>query len=599
MFFSIKRTLNYKKGFGLIETIISVSIFLLVAVSIYGGFTQILKVLSVLKTKTLAANIANEQIEIVRNLPYTKVGIIDGIPSGSIPRVQKVIRDGISFEITASIQDIDDPFDGQIGGTPNDTSPADYKIVEFALKCENCNYPEEIKYVTRVSPQSLETEGNNGALFVRVFDANGNSVSGASVHVLNNQASSTIDINEVTNLNGLFQIVNAPTGTNAYKITVTKDGYSADSTYSIGDLLNPNKPNATIVSGQITQLSFFIDKLSNLAVNTKTDTCTAIPNVNFRLFGSKTIGEGVLKYDKNKTTDALGARDVVGLEWDNYLFEILDNSFDLAGSSNLFPLVLNPDNEQNIDLILKPSNPNALLVQVTDGQTGLPLSDAYIKIKSSTNNTSTLVTGKGFVYQTDWSNGDGQENFIDNKKYFLQDGGIEDSDIEGVLHLRKLGEDYVSQGELISSIFDFGAESKIASFNWENVDQPSGTSIRMQIATNQILTATTTWDFVGPDGTSNTYYTNSGQSIATIHEGVRYLRYKIFMDSNDSSVTPELSNIAFTYTTGCNPLGQVLFQGLSNGSYSLDITRDGYATYSVENISINNSWQMYNAIMTP
>ncbi len=599
MFFSIKRTLKYKKGFGLIETIISVSIFLLVAVSIYGGFTQILKVLSVLKTKTLAANIANEQIEIVRNLPYVQVGIIDGIPSGSIPRVQKIIRDGISFDVTASIQDIDDPFDGQIGGNPNDTSPADYKIIEFILKCENCNYPEEIKYVTRVSPQSLETEGNNGALFVRVFDANGNAISGANINILNNQGSSTIDIDETTNLSGLFQIVNAPTGTNAYKITVTKDGYSTDSTHSISEVLNPNKPDATVISGQITQLSFFIDKLSNLSVNTKNDICAPVSNVDFRIFGSKTIGEGVLKYDKNKTTDASGIRDIVGLEWDNYLFEILDNSFDLAGSSNLFPLVLNPNNEQNIDLILKPANPNSLLVQVTDGQTGLPLSDAYVKIKSSTNNTSTLVTGKGFVYQTDWSLGDGQDNFVDAKKYFIQDGGIENSEVGGIIRLRKLGDNYVSQGELISSTFDFGVESNLTSFSWENVDQPYGTSIRMQIATNEILTATTTWNFVGPDGTSNTYYSNSGQSISNAHQGIRYLRYKIFMNSNDSSVTPELSNIAFTYTTGCNPLGQVLFQGLSGGNYSLDITRDGYSTYSVENIQINNSWQMYNAVMTP
>lgn len=599
MFFSIKRTLNYKKGFGLIETIISVSIFLLVAVSIYGGFTQILKVLSVLKTKTLVANIANEQIEIVRNLPYTNVGIVDGLPVGSIPRVQKIIRDGISFEITTSIQDVDDPFDGQIGGNPNDTSPADYKIVEFTLRCENCNYPEEIKYVTRVSPQSLETQGNNGALFVRVFDASGNSISGANVHIFNNQGSSTIDIDETTNLNGLFQIVDAPTGTNAYKITVTKDGYSTDSTYSIVDFLNPNKPDATVASGQITQLSFFIDKLSDLSVNTKTDSCVEIPNVDFRLFGSKTISEGVLKYDKNKTTDSTSLRNIIGLEWDNYLFEILDNSFDLAGSSSLFPLVLNPDNQQNIDLILKPANPNSLLVQVTDGQTGLPLSDAYVKIKSSTNNISTLVTGKGFIYQTDWSGGDGQENFSNNKKYFLQDGGIEDVDTEGVIHLRKLGEDYVSQGELISSTFDLGAISNILSFNWDSVSQPLGTSIKMQIATNEIVTATSTWNFVGPDSTSNTYYTNSEQTISNNNQNIRYLRYKIFMNSNDSSVTPELSNIAFTYTTGCDPLGQVLFQGLSGGNYSLEITRDGYAIYSVENISINNSWQMYNAIMTP
>lgn len=588
MFFSFKRTFKKNKGFGLVEMIISIAVFLLVAVSIYGGFVQILKVLSVLKTKTLMANLANEQIEIVRNLPYSDVGIVAGIPSGKITRNQTIIRDGTSFNVVVSIQNIDDPFDGQIGQTPGDPSPADYKLVEFTIKCTECNYPEEVKYYTKVSPFALETTGNDGALFIRVFDSSGSPIPSANVNVLNNNGTTTIDIDETTNVNGLFSIVSAPTGTNAYKITVTKSGYSTDKTYSI-NVANPNpsKPDATVVSGQVTELSFSIDELSDLSVKTKDSKCSDISNINFKISGSKTIGENILKYSANKTTNGSGLVDISGLEWDNYLFEILSSGFDLVGSSNIFPLILNPGNNQNLDLILAASNPRTLLVQVIDSQTGLPISDAEVKLTSSTNNRETLTTGKGFIGQTDWS----------GSNYFSQTN-LETSNPVGVLTLAKSGDDYLSNGELISNTFDIGTTTNFGILTWGNSDQPANTEVKFQIATNEIITSTSTWDFVGPSGAAS-YYTNPNQTLNQIHNGGRYLRYKILMSTLDNNFSPQISNVAFTYNSECAPPGQVAFQNLNAGNYSLEITKSGYATYSVQDISINQNWQMHNAIMTP
>jgi len=601
MFFSLKRTFQKNKGFGLVEAIVATAIFSLVAFSVYGGFVQVLKVLNVLKTKTLAANLANEQIEIIRNLPYVDVGIVNGLPSGKIPRNQSLVRDGITFEVTTSVQDIDDSFDGVIGGTPNDLSPADYKLVEVKLQCRDCNYSDEIKYYSRVSPQTLETQGNNGALFIRVFDANGVPVVGANINIKNFQASTTIDIDEVTNNEGLFQIVDAPTGTNAYQITVTKDGYSIDKTYSVGDVNNPNpdKLDATVVSGQVTQVSFSIDRLSDFSVQTKTSSCASVPDIDFRIYGSKTIGEGILKFDKNKVTDGDGLRNILGLEWDNYLFDILDTNYDLAGTSNILPLSLNPNNNQSLDLILVPAEPKSLLVQVIDGQTRLPLSEAFVKITSPTNNTATLITGEGFFEQTDWSGGAGQENFDIKNKYFSQNGNIDDSNPVGVIKLVKIGENYLSHGEIISSIFDIGTTTNFGILTWGNVDQPVGTEVKFQVASNEIVSATTTWDFVGPDGTNGTYYEIPNQTIGSQHNGAQYFRYKIILDTINTSNTPQISNVAFTYNTDCAPVGQVLFQNLVNGDYSLEVTKDGYSTYSLENISIGADWQMYNVIMTP
>jgi len=600
MFFSIKRNFQKNRGFGLVETLVAVTIFSLVAFSVYAGFTQILKVMSVLKIKNLAVNLVNEQIEIVRNLPYSEVGIIEGLPLGKIPRKQNILKEGVNFEITTSIQDFDDPFDGVIGGSPNDLSPADYKIVEFTLQCKDCTYPEPVKYYTRVSPENLENQGNNGALFIRVFDADGHPVVGANVNVVNNQTFPSIDIDEITNNNGLFQIVDAPTGTSAYKINVSKNGYSTDKTYTIGSSENPNpyKTDATIASGQVTQLSFAIDKLSDLTVKTKNTSCEAVPNLDFKISGLKLIGENILKYTSNKETDENGIKNILGLEWDNYFFEILNSSYDLAGSNHLLPLTVRPNNNQDLDLIVMPSDPKSLLVQVIDGQTNLPLADAQVKISDINNNVRTLITGKGFISQTDWFEGAGQEIFYNQHKYFSQNGNIDTSNPSGVLKLIKIGNEYLPSGELISSTFDLVTTTNFGILTWGS-DQPLNTEVKIQIATNEIVNATTTWNFIGPDGTNNTYYTSPDQNINPDHNGDQYVRYKIFLSSSDPNTTPQISNIAFTYNTECAPLGQVLFQNLNSGNYSLEIIKDGYQTYSVQNISINENWQNFNVLMTP
>jgi type II secretory pathway pseudopilin PulG len=111
------------KGFGLVETLVGVAVFVAVSVAAYGGFINTLEGVKVLRAKNTATNLANEQIEIIRNLPYDDVGIVDGIPVGKIPRDQIIERDNITFEVNTSVRNVDDPFDGQIGETPNDLSP--------------------------------------------------------------------------------------------------------------------------------------------------------------------------------------------------------------------------------------------------------------------------------------------------------------------------------------------------------------------------------------------------------------------------------------------------------------------------------------------
>ncbi|MEI6494934.1 MAG: hypothetical protein WCO03_02630, partial [bacterium] len=102
--------------------------------------------------------------------------------------------------------------------------------------------------------------------------------------------------------------------------------------------------------------------------------------------------------------------------------------------------------------------------------------------------------------------------------------------------------------------------------------------------------ATTTWDFLGPDGTGGTYYTATSTHINSIHTGGRYIRYQLFLSTTDTHYSPLISDVAITYSSACTPFGQVLFQGLSTGTSTLTVSRSGYQTYTAQ-VGTLAGWQ--------
>jgi prepilin-type N-terminal cleavage/methylation domain-containing protein len=591
-----------KNGFGLVETLVGVAVFTIIALAAYKGYAQIMRGVQVLKVKTTATNLANEQIEIIKNLPYVDVGIVDGLPAGKIPRDQTLDRGGIDFLVNTSIRDIDDPFDGQIGEEPNDLSPADYKLVEITISCSDCSLDSELKYYAHVAALNLETQGDNGALFIQVLDANGQPIQGADVHVFNNEVED-IDIDETTNNSGMFQIVDAPPGTGAYEIIVSKgNDYSTDQTYTIGDPGNPvpDKPHANVSMGEVTQVTFSIDKLSELDIYTRTNTCEAIPYIDFNIHGSKTVGLDVYKTDYNEGTGSSGNIVLDDIEWDNYYLTINSSTYSFAGSSPLLPLQVNPDSSHLVDIILTPKDPNALLLKIIDPESQLPISDAQVTLLNE-DEEYTLTTDKGFLMQSDWSGGSGQEYYEDETRYYLKDGGINIS-TEGEISLSEFGGTYSSSGVLESSIFDTGSEINFGNIFWNPVDQPIDAgdgSIRFQIATNAVIDETTTWTFLGPDGTSDTYYTNSGQGIGSIHHGDRYFKYKVFLQTDSIDVTPVLANVSITFLSECAPPGQVFFKNLDEGEYSVVVEHNNYETAEIDGIVIDSEWTEYEINLIP
>ena len=97
-------------------------------------------------------------------------------------------------------------------------------------------------------------------------------------------ATSSITDNDITNNNGVLNIIGVPAGYQVYNVTSTKSGYSTATT----------SPNLTIVNGQLTSASLEIDKLSTLTISSVSPTCTAVPNFNFNLTGTKIFAGNLL-----------------------------------------------------------------------------------------------------------------------------------------------------------------------------------------------------------------------------------------------------------------------------------------------------------------
>lgn len=288
------------------------------------------------------------------------------------------------------------------------------------------------------------------------------------------------------------------------------------------------------------------------------------------------------------------------MEWDSYTVGGIDSTYDIVGVNPLNAIPLNPNSAQNVDLIVVPKNPKSLLVTVKDSSTGLPVTNATVVATSTSGYFLTQTTDRGYINQTDWSGGEGQEAYTDITKYFSDDGNIDTNNPMGGLVLKNVFGLYNTNGVITTSTIDTGSASNFGNFVWSPTDQPPATgadSVKFQMATSASSTDAV-WTYTGPDGTGSTYYTLANSAINALHNGDRYVRYKAFLSTASSTFTPNLSDIAFTYTSSCTPPGQVVFSGLSSETYTVSVSKVGYNITEVT-VPISNDWTEVIVTLSP
>ena len=582
-----------RDGASLIDVVISLGIVALLFGAIFLVYFSIVDATSNISARTAASRALAEQIETIRNLPFESVGVAGGAPSGVLPATKNVTVGNFNFVIAYTVRNIDDPFDGTIGGTPNDTSPADYKLVELRITCPTCPRFSPLSFTSTVAPKSLESSSSTGSLFINVFNAAGTPLSGAMVHVINTSTTPTIDLTDTTNNNGMLQLVGGPTSTQSYRGDVSKSGYSTDKTYPAGDPGNPNpiKTHATVAGGLVTGISFAIDATAQLTVKSSDAHCNALSNKNFSFQGGKLIGTSpdVLKFSTSSTTGASGAVSFTGLEWDTYTFSLTAASTDLLGTIPLSPLIVNPGSSNDFRFVAGSQTPDSLMVSAINAGNGAGIQGATVTLSKS-GFSETRTTGISTVTHTDWSGGG----------YSSKDAGIDVDGPPGTIKLFANASSTYSTTTtswLISNTIDVGSSTATYyTLHWNPASQPPQTgagSAKFQVAANN---DGATWNFVGPDSTSGTYYTATS-SLFDFNNN-RYMRYKVFLSTADENTTPSIDDVSVEFYSVCVPPAQVYFSGLSTGTYDITVSAPSYNS-ATSSVSVGSGWQSETVQLTP
>ncbi len=600
-FFNFRRPQNQDEfGFTLIETIAGIAIFAILIVGVLSSYAALSTSVRVAREKTVLSSLAANYLEIMRNLPYSEVGTINGNPSGSLADASNPIGttiESVQYEIYYEVTYIDDPADGTIIlGT--DSAPNDYKQAKMFIK--KLSTGTVTHFLTTVSPKGLEGLSNAGAILIKVYDASGQPISGAEVSIDNTILNPDILLDRTTDSTGQVIEVALPASVNGYHISATKAGYSTDSTYPI-TVANPNptKPDSTVVDGTVTQVSLFIDLVADLTINTVNTTCVAENGVNVNIHGSKLIGTSpdVYKYDEDLTSSG-GQIELNDTEWDTYVPALQSGEpYTIYGTSPIQQITALPGTTQEFTFVLGPSTPHSLRVIVKDASTSAALEGATVHLHKNISGADDYATTGGSIWeQLSWEGGGGQSSFSDVTRYSNDDGNVDTATAPTGLRLKILGSDYVTSASLESSTFDTGAPSGFTTIIWEPTSQVPGTAVSFQVASNN---DNATWNYIGPDGTAGTFYTTPGTSLHASHASTQYVRYKVYLSTTDDSITPVLSNVGINYVSGCNTPGQVVFPGLTaDNDYELEISLSGYTTQTVDPLTISGN-QAHEILLSP
>ncbi len=594
---------KYQTGFTLLEALMTLAIFAIIAAGVLGAYSALTRSIKTAREKTALASLADNYMEIVKNMPYSQVGTLNGNPHGNLPDYVNAISakmESFTYKIYYEVTYVDDSADGTV---PTDAEGADYKQVKMFV--QNTTTGKITYFATNVVPKGLEGTLNAGALLIKVYNANGQPVPGASVHIEGTTTSPSIILDRSSDSSGQWIEVGLPARVNGYHIVVTAPGYSTDQTYPIS-VSNPNpiKPDATIVDGQVTTVSFFIDLLSTLNIKTLNNLCQNVSGVNLNIKGAKLIGTSpdVYKYFMNWTSVA-GLIALTNLEWDTYTPTLLTGqSWVVLGTSPIQKIDVLPGTTQTFTMILNTnSTANSLLVIVKDAGTGAALENATVHLRKGGSVPQDYygVTGGSVWVQSDWTSGGGQATWSTTTpdRYFQDDANIDINSAPTGVRLKKTSGNYAASGWLESSTYDTGTSaSNFTTITWQPTSQDAAAALKFQIASNN---DNATWLYLGPDGTSSTYYTVSGTSISSAHDNNRYVRYKAFLSTTNNKKTPVLTSISINYVSGCFTPGQVWFGSLTQGNnYDLDVTLSGYQNAVVNNLDVGGN-QTLEVLMSP
>ena len=348
-------------AFTLIEVMLDATIIALIATAVLSAFSTAFKSIAASKAKITAVALANERMEIIRNLPYDSIATTTGsVPPGNIPSTENINRNNINFVVDTAIKYVDDPSDGLLGGSPPDPYFSyDYKQVEVKVR-RSSSQINLVTLTTNIAANAAETSTNKGILYFCVIDSSNAPIDGASLTVQNDEVSPVVNISVQTGADGCVMVPELPPDThNGYHLVVTKDGYSISMTYDRTSQ-NPNQlhPDIDILAQQVTRITMSIDKVSTININAYDLNGNPIPNLKLHLQDDYEIyfNPATYRYSQDVDLDAQGKITLNDMATANYSLSVVTAGYYLSSSNPVSPFYLAPDSSVTYNIYLTTSS---------------------------------------------------------------------------------------------------------------------------------------------------------------------------------------------------------------------------------------------------
>jgi type II secretory pathway pseudopilin PulG len=388
-------------GFTIIEAMVVIFIFALITVTFYSLFSAGTRYIIESKNRLGAIAVANERMEVVRSLDYNQIGTTDGYISGDIPSYEQLTVSGKTFFIFSSVQYIDDPFDGQEDGSPDDTRPNDYKRVGIKVAWENdINTIRASTLVSDFAPPGVEESIGGGTLIVKVLNKKSEGIQDATVHIENSGLG--ISENFMTDSNGGISLSGVPADGNDYEITISKNGYfpiSSLPTYPTTSFY-PTYAHASVTDGAKNIYSITTDKTSNITLNTADFFGTTINNIGYNLAGGIRKGDTlddppdnptspIYYYDENLNSGSNGENNISDVSYGTYTFSFTGSSSNYefikmspydSTLNNKNKFSVEPGINSEVTAIFADKNVRSALLTILDSSNSLPIKEASVRL---------------------------------------------------------------------------------------------------------------------------------------------------------------------------------------------------------------------------
>jgi prepilin-type N-terminal cleavage/methylation domain-containing protein len=409
-----KREIKLNKGFSLIEVLIVVFLAAIVFASFYSVSTVGTRYIIEAKNRLAASALVNEQMEIIRNLPYDKIGIQGAVDiPGNLLQDTSVTANGKTYEVSTSIRYFDDPMDGVY---PADTIPNDYKIVRIIVSWNDSNgQHQEVSSTSRVVPPGLETSVGGSPLSINIISNDGGivtPVAQASVHITNNTVSPAINDTIQTDNDGHIMLPAAIVASGD-KLIITKNGYETVATMDTTATFIPIYKHVDVIAGALNQYSFEQNKLANLHVRSADYQNNPVGNIGFSIGGGKIIANdnlGNVVYNMANTTgttdSTTGEKEFAGISPGAYNISMNANAnyefidFDPAVS----PAILASGSDYTYTIRVAPKTIPALFLKVSDSVDNAVIAGADVTLTDGSNAdifTSKKSSLNGIVFYPD------------------------------------------------------------------------------------------------------------------------------------------------------------------------------------------------------